>query len=92
EKTKAVVVTHMWGMPAQMRSLAGLAEIYGLLLLEDGSHAHGATIAGRKIGTFGRAAAFSMNGPKPLSAGEGGFVLTDDENLYYRLLLHGQYN
>jgi dTDP-4-amino-4,6-dideoxygalactose transaminase len=92
EKTKAVVVTHMWGMPAQLRSLTGLAEVYGLQLLEDSSHAHGATIGHRKIGTFGRTAAFSMNGPKPLSAGEGGFVLTDDENLYYRLLLHGQYN
>jgi dTDP-4-amino-4,6-dideoxygalactose transaminase len=44
------------------------------------------------MGTFGRAAAFSMNGPKPLSAGEGGFLLTDDSDLYYRALLHGQYN
>ena len=38
------------------------------------------------------AAAFSMNGPKPLSAGEGGFVLTDDDEVYYRVLLHSQYN
>ncbi|WP_063001921.1 DegT/DnrJ/EryC1/StrS family aminotransferase [Nocardia mikamii] len=92
EKTKAIAVTHMWGMPAQIRSILGLAETYGLSVLEDGSHAHGATVSGRKVGAFGRAAAFSMNGPKPLSAGEGGFVLTDDEHLYYRLLLHGQYN
>ncbi|MBF6435492.1 DegT/DnrJ/EryC1/StrS family aminotransferase [Nocardia cyriacigeorgica] len=92
EKTKAIVVTHMWGMPAQVRSLAGLAQVYGLQLLEDGSHAHGTTIGDQKVGTIGRAAAFSMNGPKPLSAGEGGFVLTDDEHVYYRLLLHGQYN
>jgi dTDP-4-amino-4,6-dideoxygalactose transaminase len=42
--------------------------------------------------TIGRAGAFSMNGPKPLSAGEGGFVLTDDDELYYRLLLFGHYN
>jgi perosamine synthetase len=63
-----------------------------VMLLEDGSHAHGASIGGRKIGTFGRAAAFSMNGPKPLSAGEGGFILTDDHEVYYRALLHGQYN
>ncbi|MGL5825213.1 MAG: DegT/DnrJ/EryC1/StrS family aminotransferase, partial [Nocardioides sp.] len=47
---------------------------------------------GQRVGTFGRAAAFSMNGPKPLSAGEGGFVLTDDDEVYYRVLLHGQYN
>ncbi|MGH8896535.1 MAG: DegT/DnrJ/EryC1/StrS family aminotransferase, partial [Egibacteraceae bacterium] len=65
---------------------------HGLALLEDGSHAHGASVAARKVGTFGTAAAFSLNGPKPLSAGEGGFALTDDEEIYYRLLLHGHYN
>ncbi|MFI5779106.1 DegT/DnrJ/EryC1/StrS family aminotransferase [Nocardia sp. NPDC051570] len=92
ERTKAIVVTHMWGMPAEIHQLRQLADIYGLQLLEDGSHAHGATVGDQKVGTFGRAAAFSMNGPKPLSAGEGGFVLTDDDEVYYRVLLHGQYN
>ncbi|CAM4042060.1 DegT/DnrJ/EryC1/StrS family aminotransferase [Nocardia ninae] len=92
DRTKAIVVTHMWGMPAQVQSLKQLAESYGLQLLEDASHAHGASVDGKKVGTFGRAAAFSMNGPKPLSAGEGGFVLTDDAEVYHRVLLHGQYN
>lgn len=91
-RTKAIVVTHMWGMPAQIQSLKQLADAYGLQLLEDASHAHGASIGGKKVGTFGRAAAFSMNGPKPLSAGEGGFVLTNDDEVYHRVLLHGQYN
>jgi dTDP-4-amino-4,6-dideoxygalactose transaminase len=91
-QTKALVVTHMWGRPADMASLKAIAEEHSLTLLEDASHAHGAAIDGRRIGTFGRAAAFSMNGPKPLSAGEGGFVLTDDDEVYYRVLLHGQYN
>ncbi|MGF6880881.1 perosamine synthetase [Nocardia sp. GAS34] len=92
EHTKAIVVQHMWGMPAQIRSLKSLADVYGLQLLEDASHAHGAMVGGQKVGTFDRASAFSMNGPKPLSAGEGGFILTDDEHVYYRVLLHGQYN
>nr|WP_218003367.1 DegT/DnrJ/EryC1/StrS family aminotransferase [Nocardia transvalensis] len=92
ENTKAIVVQHMWGNPAQIGSLRSLAEVYGLQLLEDASHAHGAMIGNQRIGTFGRASAFSMNGPKPLSAGEGGFILTDDEQVYYRILLHGQYN
>ena len=91
-RTKAIVVTHMWGLPADMTRLTDLADRHGLMLLEDASHAHGAAINGRKVGTFGRAAAFSMNGPKPLSAGEGGFVLTNDNETYYRVLLHGQYN
>lgn len=92
KRTKALVVTHMWGMPAEINQLKQLADHHGLQLLEDGSHAHGASVAGTKIGAFGQAAAFSMNGPKPLSAGEGGFVLTDDDEVYRRVLLHGQYN
>lgn len=91
-RTKAVVAVHLWGLPEDMDALAAFTDRYGLMLLEDGSHAHGATWRGQSVGSFGRAAAFSMNGPKPLSAGEGGFVATDDTELYYRVLLHGQYN
>nr|WP_230416285.1 DegT/DnrJ/EryC1/StrS family aminotransferase [Micromonospora tarapacensis] len=92
ERTKAVVVSHMWGVPAAMQALKAITDEHDLMLLEDASHAHGASIDGQRVGTFGWAAAFSMNGPKPLSAGEGGFVLTDDDEVYYRVLLHGQYN
>lgn len=92
KRTKAIVVTHMWGMPADADQLARLANHHGLILLEDGSHAHGASIGDKKVGTFGRAGAFSMNGPKPLSAGEGGFILTNDDEIHHRALLHGQYN
>ncbi|MEU8860924.1 DegT/DnrJ/EryC1/StrS family aminotransferase [Streptomyces umbrinus] len=92
ERTSGIVVTHMWGTPANMAALCAVAERRGVMLLEDGSHAHGASVGGKKVGTFDRAAAFSMNGPKPLSAGEGGFILTDDDDVYQRALLHGQYN
>lgn len=71
DQTVAIVVTHMWGTPANVRALRAIADERGVMLLEDGSHAHGAYVGARKVGTFGRAAAFSMNGPKPLSAGEG---------------------
>jgi dTDP-4-amino-4,6-dideoxygalactose transaminase len=91
-RTSAIMVTHLWGMPADAAALRALADEHDILLLEDGSHAHGASIHGKKAGTFGHGAAFSMNGPKPLSAGEGGFVLTDDDDTYHRVLLHGQYN
>ena len=91
-KTVAVMVTHMWGLPADMDSLCAITAEHDLLLLEDASHAAGAAIAKRKTGTFGNAAAFSLNGPKPLSAGEGGFVLTDDDEVFYRVLMHGHYN
>lgn len=91
-RTRAIAVTHLWGVPAHIHRLRELADTHGLALIEDGSHSTGATVAGRPVGTFGNIAAFSMNGPKPLSADEGGFVLTDDDELYYRVLLHGQYN
>jgi perosamine synthetase len=91
-RTRAIVVTHMWGTPADVGELRRIADLHQLKLFEDGSHAHGATAGGKKVGSFGDAAAFSMNGPKPLSAGEGGFLLTDDAETYYRALLHGQYN
>ncbi|WP_431432108.1 DegT/DnrJ/EryC1/StrS family aminotransferase [Actinophytocola sp.] len=92
ERTVAIMVTHLWGIPADVNGLKALADAHGLALLEDASHAHGATVTGRRVGTFGRVSAFSMNGPKPLSAGEGGFALTDNDEVYYRLLLHGHYN
>ena len=92
DRTFGIVVTHMWGIPADVSALRALADAHDLALLEDGSHPGGASVWGRKIGTFGRGAAFSMNGPKPLSAGEGGFILTNDDEVYYRTLLHGQYN
>lgn len=91
-RTRAIVATHMWGTPADMIRLRQVADQHGLMLLEDASHAHGAHIDGRKAGTFGRAGAFSLNGPKPLSAGEGGFIVTNNDGVYYRALLHGQYN
>ncbi|MEV5381186.1 DegT/DnrJ/EryC1/StrS family aminotransferase [Streptomyces nondiastaticus] len=91
-RTKAVIAVHLWGLPENMDTLVSFTDEHGLMLLEDGSHAHGATWNHQMTGTFGTAAAFSLNGPKPLSAGEGGFVATDDTELYYRILLHGQYN
>ncbi|MDT0448229.1 DegT/DnrJ/EryC1/StrS family aminotransferase [Streptomyces hesseae] len=91
-RTKAVVAVHLWGLPEDLDALTSFVDGHELMLLEDGSHSHGATWNHRMTGTFGAASAFSLNGPKPLSAGEGGFVATDDTELYYRVLLHGQYN
>lgn len=91
-RTAAIMAVHLWGIPANLAGLRALADRQGLALLEDGSHAHGARRDGQLVGRAGLVAAFSMNGPKPLSAGEGGFVLTDNDEVCYRLLLHGHYN
>ena len=92
ERTKAVVVTHMWGMPCDMPKIAEFCQRSKLKLVEDCSHAHGALIDGRKVGTFGDAAVWSLQGKKIVTGGEGGILLCDDDEIYYRALLQGQYN
>jgi dTDP-4-amino-4,6-dideoxygalactose transaminase len=91
-KTKAIVVTHMWGMPCDMAPIIDVATKNGIMLLEDGSHAHGAIYRGQKAGTFGTASAFSLQGQKTLTGGEGGVLLTDNDEIFYKALLLGHYN
>lgn len=92
-RTKAVVVTHMWGIPVRdIESIAAYCKEEGLSLLEDCSHAHGASVAGRPVGSFGDMAAWSLQGQKIISGGEGGILLTDNKALFNRALLHGHYN
>ena len=93
KKTKAVIVTHMWGMPVKnIQNIANLCSEQHIWLLEDCSHAHGAQINGRKVGSFGDAAAWSLQGEKVISGGEGGIMLTNNETLYNKALIHGHYN
>ncbi len=92
ERTRAVVVTHMWGLPADVVALRSIADECGLLLIEDTSHAFGATVGDDPVGTFGDAAAQSLQGQKPLTGGEGGVFLTDDDELFYRALSIAHYN
>ena len=86
--TKAVVVTHMWGIPYNIRAICDvLQEHPNILLIEDCSHAHGAKIYGQFIRTFGDAAAWSLQGQKIISGGEGGITLTKHAELYYQQLI-----
>lgn len=91
-RTRAILVTHMWGMPCDMDSIVDIARRHGLSLIEDASHAHGATYHGQPVGSFGDIAAFSLQGQKTVTGGEGGILLTDDDDLYYRALAFGHYN
>lgn len=91
ERTRAILVAHMWGVPCDMDAFAGLARDHGLLLFEDISHAFGATWKGRPVGTFGTAAALSLQAQKTLPGGEGGVLLTGDDELFYRALALGHY-
>lgn len=91
-RTKAVLVTHMWGRPCDMDSICEICNRRGVPLLEDISHAYGATYGGRRVGRFGCASALSLQGQKVLPAGEGGVLLTGDSGLFYRALALGHYN
>lgn len=90
-KTKAIVITHMWGHPCDMENILHIANKHGLKIIEDCSHAHGATYNGKKVGTFGDVACFSMQGNKIVSAGEGGMLITNSQEIYERATLLGHY-
>ena len=90
-RTKAIVVVHYAGMPAEMDVIMKIAAEHNLKVLEDASHAHGAIYKGKQIGTFGEAAAFSLMTGKALAIGEGGILLTDDRKVYERAILFGHY-
>jgi len=75
---RAILVVHLYGLPADMRAFGDLARRYGVLLIEDCAQAHGAAVDGRRVGTFGDAAIFSFYPTKNMTTGEGGMVVTAD--------------
>ena len=85
DRTKAIMVVHIYGHPADMDPIMELAEAHGLYVIEDAAEAHGAEYKGRKVGTFGHLACFSFYANKIITTGEGGMVVTDDAELAERL-------
>ncbi len=75
-RSKAILVVHLYGLPADLAPLAALAQDRGLALIEDACQAHGARYQGRAVGTFGTAA-FSFYPSKNMTTGEGGMVTTN---------------
>ena len=88
-RTRAMVVVHLWGLPARMTELQRLARDHGLRIVEDASHAHGATWHDVPCGRLGDISVFSLQGDKLAPAGEGGMLLTDDRDLYERAICLG---
>ena len=82
KKTKAIIPVHLYGCPADMNEILKIAENHELFVIEDCAQAHGAEYFGRKVGTFGIAAAFSFFPSKNLGAfGDGGAILTNNKDL-----------
>ena len=93
EKTKAIVVVHQFGIPANMGKIMAIAKKYNLFIIEDCAQAHGAKYKGQYVGTLGDIGVFSMNVNKTIQSGEGCVCTTNNEELSYRLQLirnHGE--
>jgi dTDP-4-amino-4,6-dideoxygalactose transaminase len=85
ERTRAVIPVHFAGLPVDMDALMALAEKHDLLVVEDAAHAHGSTWNGRPVGALGHIGSFSFQASKNLTAGEGGALLTNHDDLRDRL-------
>jgi dTDP-4-amino-4,6-dideoxygalactose transaminase len=91
-RVKAIVPVHLYGRPAEMKAILGIARRHGLCVIEDCSQAHGAAIDGRKTGTLGDLGVFSLYPTKNLGAlGDAGIVSTNDAALAQRLRLLREY-
>jgi dTDP-4-amino-4,6-dideoxygalactose transaminase len=86
-RTTGIIGVHLWGRPCGIEALDAIARRHGLALLFDAAHAFGCTYRGEPIGRFGRAEVFSFHATKFLNAGEGGAVVTDDDDLARRIRL-----
>src|SRR3954469_14280412 len=85
DKTRAIVPTHLYGLPCEMDAILAIAARHNLILLEDCAHALGATYKGKPVGTFGTGALFSFQTLKPLNCYGGGLALVTDRSVAARV-------
>jgi perosamine synthetase len=86
-KTRAIIPVHLYGHPVDMDRLMEISRKHNLIIIEDAAEAHGATVRGRKVGSFGDMACFSFYANKIITTGEGGMVVTNNERLAERIRL-----
>lgn len=87
EKTRGIMPVHLYGHPANMTELCAIAAEHDLMIFEDAAQAHGASLNGNKVGTFGTFGEFSLYPTKNMTAGEGGMVSTTDPEIAHRVRL-----
>ena len=78
---KAIIVVHLYGMPAKMDEIMAIADRYGVPVIEDAAEALGSRYRGRPVGSFGKMAILSFNGNKIITTSGGGALLSNDEEL-----------
>lgn len=86
-KTKAIIPVHLYGLACDMEAIMSISDRFGIPIIEDAAEAHGAMWNGRKVGSIGKVGSFSFFGNKIITSGEGGMILTNDDDLYRRLTL-----
>ena len=91
DRTCAIVVTHVYGNPADMDGFLEIVKGTDIKIIEDASHAHGALWDGKQVGNVGHVGCFSLQGSKPVTGFECGAATTNDDDLYDRMLILGQY-
>jgi perosamine synthetase len=92
-RTRAILTVNLYGHPSSLQRLGEIADARGLMLIEDNAQAAGARFNGRLAGTFGRMGVLSLNYHKAIQCGEGGLVITNDDELALRCQLirnHGE--
>ena len=86
DKTKAIIATHLYGNLCNMDALLAIGDKYEVPIIEDAAEAIGSIYKNQRAGTMGLFSTFSFHGTKTLTTGEGGMFLTNDENLYDKVL------
>lgn len=87
DKTKAIIAVHLAGQPCDMDEIHKIAKEHDLLVIEDGAHALGSVYKGKKVGTLSDMTTFSFHPVKPITTGEGGMIVTDNEEFYKKMVL-----
>jgi perosamine synthetase len=93
KKTKAIMPVHVGGYACKVEELREIADDHGILLLEDAAESLGAKVNNKMVGTFGESSMFSFCGPKVITTGEGGVIVTDSKDIYEKIKLlrsHGR--
>ncbi|HEX7027308.1 MAG TPA: DegT/DnrJ/EryC1/StrS family aminotransferase [Gammaproteobacteria bacterium] len=84
QRTRAIMVVHIYGLPVDMDPVMDIANRHGLAIIEDAAEMHGQTYRGRTCGSFGDLSVFSFYPNKHITTGEGGMIVTDDDQLAER--------
>ncbi|MBU0660610.1 DegT/DnrJ/EryC1/StrS aminotransferase family protein [Patescibacteria group bacterium] len=85
DKTKAILLVHLYGYAADVYAVKGIADKYGLYLIEDNAESLGATAQGKKLGTIGHIGTYSFFGNKIITTGEGGAISTNDAEIMKKI-------